>query len=47
MVAEELGLSPDRIMLVEGDTARKDSDALKGDDSISKVALMLRARTGQ
>jgi len=33
--------------IVEGDTARKDTEALAGDDALSKVALMLRARTGQ
>jgi hypothetical protein len=33
--------------IVEGDTTRKDTEALAGDDALSKVALMLRARTGQ
>ena len=33
--------------IVEGDNARKDSEALRGDDALSKVALMLRARAGQ
>jgi hypothetical protein len=32
--------------IVEGDTARKDAEALKGDDALTKVALMLRARAG-
>jgi hypothetical protein len=32
--------------IVESDTARKDSEALKGDDALTKVALMLRARAG-
>jgi hypothetical protein len=30
--------------IVEGDKARKDSEALAGDDALTKVALMLRAR---
>jgi hypothetical protein len=33
--------------IVEGDTTRKDTEAMKGDDALSKVALMLRARAGQ
>jgi hypothetical protein len=33
--------------IVADDTARKDNEALKGDDALSKVALMLRARASQ
>ncbi len=33
--------------IVEGDNARKDTEALKGDDALTKVALMLRARAGK
>ena len=32
--------------IVDGDTQRKDAEALKGDDALTKVALMLRARAG-
>ncbi|HSQ63299.1 MAG TPA: hypothetical protein VLM85_08785 [Polyangiaceae bacterium] len=33
--------------IVEGDNARKDTEALKGDDALVKVAQMLRARASQ
>ena len=33
--------------IVADDTTRKDNEALKGDDALSKVALMLRARATQ
>jgi hypothetical protein len=33
--------------IVADDTARKDTEALKGDDALTKVALMLRARSSQ
>ncbi len=33
--------------IVDGDAARKDTVAMKGDDALTKVALMLRARAGQ
>ncbi|HEY1960471.1 MAG TPA: hypothetical protein VGH28_32900 [Polyangiaceae bacterium] len=33
--------------IVADDTKRKDNEALKGDDSVTKVALMLRARASQ
>lgn len=33
--------------IVADDTARKDTEALKGDDALTKVALMLRARASQ
>ncbi|HEX4517724.1 MAG TPA: hypothetical protein VH054_29475 [Polyangiaceae bacterium] len=33
--------------IVADDTTRKDNEALKGDDALSKVALMLRARASQ
>jgi hypothetical protein len=33
--------------IVEDDTARRDSDALRGDDALTKVALMLRARAAK
>lgn len=33
--------------IVADDTTRKDTEALKGDDALSKVALMLRARASQ
>ncbi len=32
--------------IVEGDTTRKDTEAMMGDDALSKVALMLRAAHG-
>ena len=32
--------------IVDGDNSRKDTEALKGDDALTKVALMLRARAG-
>ena len=33
--------------IVADDTTRKDNEALKGDDALSKVALMLRASASQ